>query len=1054
LGAYANASYETSQQPSRITGQVVGTNGEAIVGANVIVKGTFTGTVTDYDGNFSMEAGANTILEISYIGYVKKEVAVDNRKHLQIVLTEDSQALDEVVVVGYGVQKKVNLSGAVQAVSGEAISNRPITNVNRGLQGLVPNLNITNATGRADAAPEINIRGFTSINGGEAFILVDNIPISSNELSRLNPDDIETVSVLKDASSAAIYGARAAFGVVLITTKKASQVSKDLKINFSGNYAVRDRGMRPEIITDVLQVMETKNLARTPLAPIFSQAQIDYARQVSNDPSLPRVITDPGNPNAWAYFGETDWINEGYKKTAPSYTANVNISKWDEKFSYYVSGGYYREDGLMRYGNDVMQRYNFRAKGDMTLTNWWKVGTNISYGNTNYDSPTFLDGYFNWNINRTASTEVPRNPDGTWTASGAALLGAVQEGGRRLDRRNESQLSFTTQIDLVKNVWTVNADVNFRFTNFNRDQFNLSVPYRTGPNQPILYSLSDRGTTSYTQFIARENQYNVYNVYTNFTKTFNEKHFFNVMAGYNRELLSNFTYTSRKDLLISNNLPELNLATGEASVSNTREELALQGVFGRLNYIFDNRYILEFNGRFDGSSRFPAGDRYGFFPSASAGWLVVNEKFFAPVAQKLKISNLKIRASYGLLGNQNILDSSNNPVYYPYIPYMSSGKTAQILDGSRPIYVGQPGVVSSSLTWEQVRTVNAGIDLGLFNGKFDLTFDRYVRYTDDMLTYSKELPAVFGATAPRTNAANLKTQGWELTLGWRDRFVLGNAPFNWSVKGMIADSRSFITKFDNPNKLLSNYYVGEEIGEIWGFINDGFFQTEAELASLDQSAVGTDDQSYKFYVGDTRFKDLNGDGKINFGDKTADNPGDRKIIGNKEIRLPYSFELTGDWKGFDLRAFFQGVGKRDWYPTAASIYFWGVYAQPWTNVTKKNLDHWTPEKPDGYFPRMKAYIAEDANEELGAPQTKYLQDASYLRLKNLTLGYTLPKALLSRIKIEHLRVYFSAENVLTFSNLDKDVDLDPEIVNKSYSGSSSGTYPMQRTYSLGVNMTF
>jgi TonB-linked SusC/RagA family outer membrane protein len=1044
------------QQAARkvVTGSVTDSGGEPIIGANVIEKGTSNGTITDINGLFSIETPADAILQVSYIGYVNYESSVEGRSSVNIILEENSQSLDEVIVVGYGVQKKVNLSGAVQAVSGTAISGRPVANINRGLQGLVPNLNITNTTGRADAAPEINIRGFTSINGGEAFILVDNVPVSSGELSRLNPDDIENVSVLKDASSAAIYGARAAFGVVLITTRKAARSDSDLKVNFSGNYALRDRGIRPEIVTDILKVMETKNLARTPLSPIYSQAQIEYARKLSQDKSMPKVIPDPNNPNQWAYFGETDWLSEGYKDLAPSYTANINISKWDEKLSYYISGGYYKEDGLLRYGNDDMQRYNFRAKGDMTLAPWWKAGANISYVNTNYDSPSFLDGYFNWNVNRTSSTEMPRNPDGTWTSSGAAILGAMQEGGRRNDRRNETQVSFTTQVDLIKDVWTVNADVNFRRTNFDRDKYNLPVPYRQGPNQPVMYSLSDRGSVSYAEFEVREDRYDIYNVYSNFTKTFKRKHYLNAMIGYNSEQTSLNTYKSRKDLLISNALPEVNLATGAATTSNSRRELALQGVFGRINYIFDNRYILEFNGRYDGSSRFPAGDRYGFFPSASAAWLLINEKFFEGIAGKLAISNLKLRASYGLLGNQTMLDDNGNAIYYPYIPYMSSDKTAQVLDGARPIYVNQPGVVSPSLTWEKVRTINGGIDLGLFGGKLDITFDRYVRYTDDMLTYSKELPAVFGATPPKTNAANLKTQGWEVTAGWRDRFNMAGAPFNWSVKLMLADSKSVITKFDNPGKLLSNYYVGEQIGEIWGFVNDGFFQNEEDLKKLDQSAVGTDDQSYKFYVGDTRFKDLNGDGKIDFGDKTALNPGDRRVIGNSQVRFPYSFELYGEWKGFDLRAFFQGIGKRDWYPGAASIYFWGVYAQPWTNVTKKNLDHWTPEKPYGYFPRMKAYIAEDANEELSAPQTKYLQDASYLRLKNLTFGYTLPKALLARLKVEQLRVYFSAENVLTFDNMDKDIDLDPEIVHKSYNGHNSGTYPMQRTYSLGLNLTF
>ncbi len=1044
----------TIQQAGRSISGVIKDSYGTVVGANVVIKGTTRGTVTDMDGNFTIEnVPVNATLQISYIGYKPQEVRVTDQTFLNITLIEDSEALEEVIVVGYGVQKKVNLSGAVQAVSGETLANRPITNVNRGLQGLVPNLNIANATGRADGAPEINIRGFTSINGGEAFILVDNVPITSDELSRINPDDIASVSVLKDASSAAIYGARAAFGVVLITTKRASSANKDLKVSFSGNVAIRDRGMRPELVTDIVTMMETKNLARTPLSPVFSQAQLDYAYKLAADPSLPTVITDPDNPNAWAYYGETDWYSEGYKKTAPSYTANINISKWDERLSYYVSGGFYQEDGLLRVGKDVMKRFNFRSNAEMKLTNWWKLGANIAYTNTNYDSPSFLDGYFNWNINRTASNIVPRNPDGTWTSAGASVLGAVSEGGRRIDRRNETNISLSTQFDIIKDVWTVNADANFRRNNFNRDLYNLAVPYRTGPNQPIQYSLSDRGSTTYVEFTARENRYDVYNVFSNFTKTFNEKHFLNVMVGYNRELLDERYYYSRKDVLISDALPELNLATGQATTNNTRREQALQGVFGRVNYIFDNRYIVEFNGRYDGSSRFPDGDRYGFFPSASVAWLLVNENFFKDVAEKLQISNLKFRGSYGALGNQ-IIKEGDTQLYYPYIPYMSSGKIGQILDGDRPIAVYQPGVVSPTLTWEKVRTINGGIDLGLFNGKLDLAFDIYTRYTDDMLTYSKELPAVFGASAPKTNAADLKTKGWELSVGYRDRFELGGSPFNWSVKFNLADSKSWITKFDNPTKLLSNYYEGQRIGEIWGFISDGFIQNEAELAALDQTAVGTDDQNYKFYVGDLKFKDLNGDGKIDFGDKTADNPGDRKVIGNSEIRLPYSFEINADWKGFDLRAFFQGVGKRDWYPQAASIYFWGVYAQPWTNPTKKNLDHWTPEKPDGYFPRMKAYIAEDSNEEMAAPQTRYLQSATYLRLKNLTVGYALPKSVLDKLRVEYLRVYFSAENVFTFSGLDKGIDLDPEIVNKSYNGFNSGTYPMQRSYSLGVNLTF
>jgi len=1038
-------------QSIAITGIVIDQTGETLPGVNVMVKGTNIGVISAFDGRYSVTVPNNdAVLVFSFVGYITQEIAVAGRQVIDVTLSENVSQLEEVVVVGYAVQKKVNLSGAVQAVSGRSIENRPVANVNRGLQGLVPNLNITNSSGRTDAAPGINIRGYTSINGGGAFILVDNVPVTNEELSRLNPADVDNVSVLKDAASAAIYGARAAFGVVLITTKKAT--SQALQVNFNNNVAIRDRGIRPGIVTNVLESMELKQAAREPLSAIFTQAQLDYARQLTQDPSLPRVRLNPSNPNLWDYYGETDWIDEAYRKRAPALTSNINISKKGDDFSYYISGGLYSEDGLLNYGNDQMNRYNFRGKADMNLTNWWKLGTNMSFVNSHYDSPTFLDGYFNWNVNRTPANNIPRNPDGTWTQAGSEILGALESGGRRIDRRNETQVSVNTQIDLVKDVWTVNADANFRRSNFNRDQQNLSVSYRRGPNEPLLWGFGERGISPnnvvFAMFRAEESKYSVYNLYTNFTKTFVQKHFLNLMLGYNRELFGIRTYTTTKPGLISQSMPEINLATGDPTATNSVSELAVDGFFGRINYIYDNRYIFEANGRYDGSSRFPKGSRYGFFPSFSAAWVISRESFFKGISETLSISNLKIRGSYGSLGNQSLNS------YYPYLPTMGNAQIGQILDNARPQSVTQPGVVSNSLTWEQVRTVNGGMDIGLFNNRFDLSFDIYTRFTEGMLTAGKTLPSVFGATEPQTNAADLKTKGWELTVSYRDYFKLMNDRFNWSFRFMLADYRTWITKFDNENKLLSNYYAGQRIGEIWGLITDGFFQSDEELTTLNQTAVGEDDNNFMFYVGDTKYKDLNNDGFINYGNNTVDNPGDRKIIGNSEIRLPLGFELTADWKGFDLRAFFQGVGKRDWYPSASSIYFWGIYAQPWTNPTKKNLDRWTPEKPYGYFPRLKSYAAEDLDSDLGAAQTKYLQSTAYLRLKNLTLGYSLPKTMVNKLHVEQFRIYFSAENVFTLSGIVKGVDLDPEIANSSYSGFNSGVYPMQRTYSFGVNLTF
>ena len=913
------------QKGKTVSGVITDAYG-AVIGANVVVKGTTTGTVTDVDGKFTLvNVPADAVLQISYIGYVTQEVGVGGQTVLHITLKEDSQSLDEVVVVGYGVQKKVNLSGAVQAIGDEDIVNRPITNINVGLQGLVPNLNISRGSGRANEAPSLNIRGMGSINGDDAFILVDNVPVSAAELARINPSDIENVSVLKDASAAAIYGARAAFGVVLITTKRAK--SDKLQISASGNFGFRTRGEHPEYVTDPVTVMEMKNEAARPLySSLFSQQQIEYATQMKNDPSLPVIATDPTNSNLWAYYGSTDWQSEAFGNTAATYTADFNISKKDEKLSYYVSGGYYQENGLIQYGDEKLKRFNFRSNAELKLTDWWTAGANIAYTNSRYNSPTVMDTGTNifHQINRTPSLSVPKNPDGTWTSDGAGTLGALAEGGESTNLVNEVQVSISSKFNLIKDIWTLNADANFRFTNNNTDRYWMPVPYKTGPNEPVQYSTGSFGSNDYASFTSRDTRYSVYNIYSNFVKTFNEKHFLNVMAGFNSELTDYRYNYSARELLITGNLPEINLATGTQTASNSRYQLALQGFFGRVNYIYDNRYIFEFNGRYDGSSRFPHNSQWGFFPSGSIAWSVINEDFFKNFAEKLHMSNFKLRGSYGALGNQ-VVTRDGSEVYYPYIASMSSGKISQILDGEQPIAVYQPALVSAAFTWENVSTGNFGVDLGFLNNRLTASFDIYKRITTNMVTASKELPSVVGASAPLANAADMKTRGWEVSMEWRDQFNLGGSPFRYGVKFNIADSRSFITKFDNyvdlyddnGNKIgetsrIDNYYVGMEVGEIWGFVNDGRFASQAELDALDQTEVGEDDQSYRFYIGDTRYKDLNGDGKITWGDRTLDNPGDRKKIGNSRIRLPYSFNIDAAWKGFDLSAFFQGVGKRDW----------------------------------------------------------------------------------------------------------------------------------------------
>lgn len=1061
---YANVDVEIVQQTAKIS--VVGTvrdaTGEPIIGVNVSVKGATNGAITDLNGKFSLnDISPNAILTFSFIGYKTELVSLNGQRNINVVLQEDSETLDEVVVVGYGTQKKVNMSGAVDAISSKTLEDRPITNAGLGLQGVIPNLNITVSDGNANSSPKYNIRGVGSINeGADPLILVDNIPTTAGEFSRINSNDIESVSVLKDASSAAIYGARAAFGVILVTTKTAK--SDKVSVSVNAYYSFRQITRLPEIVTDPYTVMDMKNQAAWPLYnPLFSTEEMAEAKKHSENPSLPTAILSLKDPNKWAYYGATNWMDEVYNTSAPSATVNFSISQKTQKVGYYLSGEYFNQDGMFRVGNDIYKRYNLRGKVDFQITKWLNISNNTSFAHRTYDRPGLLgmemESFFH-EVNRVSSLEVPKNPDGTWTKNGASMLGRLSEGGRNVNNSREFITTFSATLDLLKDVWQVKADATFRRDSELTRASYLSTFYKEGPDRPLEVNGSNPSAKNESAFY----DYNVFNVYTDFHKTFAQKHYVQAMVGFSQESRRTNSYWMSRDQLISTTFPTPELATGTVKGSENIKTWAVRGAFFRLNYVFDNRYIVEFNGRYDGTSKFPKKDRYGFFPSASAAWNVSQEKFMETAKEAIGLTSLKLRGSYGSLGNQNVNE-------YAYIPTMEAKESKWILDGKKPVYVGMPGIVSNSLTWEKVSTVNGGIDLGFFKNRLTASFDYYQRYTDGMLTLGKTLPNVLGTSEPKENAANLKTKGWDLSLSWKDQFNLGGSSFTYGARFVLSDSRTFITKYDNYspvfdkqgnligetstwkhdnwNKIDEKYYVGKELGEIWGLETDGFFQNEDELKKLDQSAVGEDDQGYQFYVGDLKFKDQNGDGKINWGNGTLHNPGDFKKIGNSSMRFPYSIDLNAGWKGFDVRAFFQGVGKRDWYAGGGNHYFWGIYAQPWTNVQEQNMDHWTPQNTDAYFPRVKAYIAEDTGHELGVPQTRYLQDASYLRMKNLTVGYTLPKLLTSKIGIERVRFYFSGENLCELQHLK--ANLDPEAL-----GTSSKVYPLQRSYSFGFNLNF
>jgi TonB-linked SusC/RagA family outer membrane protein len=1023
----------------RVSGKVIDAEGVSVIGANVREKGTGNGTVTDVDGNFSLNVqGGNAVLQISYIGYVTQEVAVGNQTVINVLLREDSQALDEVVVVGYGTQKKVNLSGAVSTVSSKALANRPVTNANLALQGLAPGMNIQMSDGYALSAPGINIRGFTSINGGDAFILVDNVPVTAAELSRINPADIESATVLKDAASAAIYGARAAFGVVLITTKTAK--SEKLTVEVNANYGLRSFLNFPEMSDNIYEFMKMQSIfADNPAR--FTAEQLAYAKRRMEDRSLPEVLhpNEGLNPsyvsqNRWEYYAISKWADILMNDYAPVQTYDVRIGQKTEKLSYAVSSGYYQQDGMMKTLNDVLTRYNFRGNATYKLAKWWDVGSNITFTRRVFDCATILDDSWNYyRVIQTYPTVPVYTPEGYYADS---WVGYLHEGGTTKRNLNETQLSFNTTVNLIDDMWSVKADANFKFTDDRRDMQQIGYITSSGPG-----NRSSSGNP-YAAISNTAERYTVFNIYTDFHRTFAEKHYLLAMTGFNQEYFRSENSSISADNLLTNSLPTIQLSGPSSTVykSHGISTLALRGVFARLNYIFDNKYILEMNGRYDGTSRYQKSDRFGFFPSASVAWTLSNESFMKNVNDALRISNLKFRGSYGILGNQNI-----DNVYYPYIATMGvTTSIVPLIDGTQPLAITQPGVVSGDLTWETVRTVNGGIDLGMLDGKVDLSFDRFVRYTEDMMTKSRTLPAIFGAGEPRTNAADLKTKGWELSVGWRDRFNLSSSPFSYSARVMLSDSRTFITRYDNPDKTLGDYYEGQELGEIWGYETLGYFSSDEEAAGwADQSAVGN---GRPFLAGDLKFKDTNNDGFINQGNNTVNNPGDRRVIGNNRTRLPYSIDLSADWKGFDLRLFLQGVGKRQAYPSEShnGEYFWGMYNTPWAGMSVKNLDNWDYKGDDGYFPRMKPDIAN--NGELAKVQTKYLQDASYLRVKNLTVGYTLPEQLTGKWRVNRLRFYLSGENLFTFHHMEVPGN-DPERNDNVY-------YPFMKVMSLGLNIDF
>ena len=1040
------------QQDNVCKGIVKDATGETIIGASVVVKGTTNGTITGLDGDFELsnvEVGAT--IQISFVGYTTQEV-VWNGQPINVVLKDDTQTLEEVVVVGYGTQKKVNLTGAVAMTEGDMLEDRPIANLAQGLQGAIPNLNITMPSGNPNATATFNIRGVTSLNGGSALILVDGV--ETNDISLLNPQDIESVSVLKDASSAAVYGARAAFGVVLITTKKGKKGQK-VTVNYNNNFSWSAPSRLPDGISsdkwiDAVQLANTNTSGNG----YFSQALVDAVHAYCQDPSRPSAFLDETGEftakGQWAYAGNTDWFEEFYQDAAFMQQHNASIQGGTEKNTYYASLGYKGQDGLLAYGTDTYKRINMSFNFSTQVTDWLEIGFRAKYNRSESDEPNtqaYMGSSPYYEVYRSFPFIPIYLPDGVNFAAMEGsnfnynYAGILEEAGRIKNVYDDIWYTGSFNITPLEGLSIKGDYTGNRF--FRTQREHLKTIYQVNPDG----STTAKMPTNKAGLAKYDDIYEALNVWAEYKKQFND-HSLSVMAGYNQEkkITSNM-YGVAANLYL-NDFPIIDMAKDKETLSEAATVWAVQGAFFRVNYDYKGRYLFEFNGRYDGSSKYASGSQWGFFPSASLGWRLSEEKFFEPA--KEMFDNVKIRASLGSLGNQ--VTNSN----FDYIGTVGSADLNYILAGKIPTGITPATLAYSNVTWEKVTTANFGIDLGVLNNRLTASFDYYMRYTTDMVV-SKAYPNTMGTSGGKENLASMRTNGWELTVNWNDRIEdVAGSPLEYNVGVGLSDSYSTITKYDNPTGTLNDLYVGKRLGEIWGYTTEGF------IVDAEDAALQADRQSYisnTWIPGDIKYADLNGDGKVNTGDSnkgpiyTLENHGDLKVIGNQTPRYRFNINLGLNWKNFDIRALFEGTLKRDLW--LGNEVFWG-FSGVWNSaINDYHVDNsWSESNPNAYYP-VPTWSSRSRQ-----TQTKYLQDGSYIRLRDLTIGYTLPKKWLEPIGVSQLKVFFSGQNLWEATGLYKYVDPDmtgstnQTGTNVGNMSSDMKSYPFCRSYSFGINLTF
>lgn len=1001
----AQDTVKSASEKKKITGKVVDVKGEPIIGATIKEKGTSNGTVTDFDGNFTLDAASGAVLEISYIGFQSQQLKAASGTLLSVTLKEDTEVLEEVVVVGYGTQKKVNLTGSVTSVDAERLENRPVGNIAEGLQGTMPGVVVSRSTGELGENPTIRIRGFSSLNSGGALVIIDGVP---GDMNNISPNDIENISVLKDAASSSIYGARAAEGVILITTKKGNESDK-VKIQYSNNFSFQTPTILPEPNSAydgaIYANQAFTNAGGSPLYP-------EWMLEKFKDSSVTAIPYENGSD--YYYVADFNWWEYFLDKSFQQ-TQNISLSGGTKKHKYMLSGSWLDQNGYFsKWGPDNYDRITIRA--NMTnhiISDKLILDTNLSLANIDRDAPSSETSFMMQSIRDAGSSLPLYNPDGTYARYRMQqnTMQLLQDAGFK----NKNTNRFEGRATLT---WNVNKDLSFKALGGYNVQWSKSklwqrAYYKYRPSGP-----SNLGFQNQPNKLTEGSDYAKYYIaqfQANYNKQF-KSHFLGILAGTSVEESFGQSLSTYRSNIIGNELPSLGLGEAE-SARNTftvSDDWGLVSAFARINYNYNERYLFEANLRADGSSRFSDSNKWGIFPSFSLGWRVTEENF---MKNQRVFSNLKLRASYGELGNQNGLGLYDHiPVYKvskDLIPF-PSGIQQQIASESLP---------SEDRTWETITSWNLGVEMGFLNNRLNVEAEVFRKLNKDMLI-NISLPSIIGIDVPTGNYGELLTKGWELSIRYNDVIKsLGLAyHIDFNIYDQTDELTDMATSFATPTTGVQNIQ-GYPVNSIFAYVADGYFQSKEEVENWAFQNANTS-------VGDIRYIDQNKDGKITNSDVVH--------VGSTTPRFCYGINAGLEWNNFDLTVFFQGVGKRTTYLNSA---FSHPYQNAWDNYSFKDvMDYWTPDNRDARFPRPH----QGGHNYLYS--THWLQDASYIRLKNLQLGYNFPQKVISKLKLSALRFYVSGENLWEHTSM---MMFDPET-----NDSSTGIYPLNRSYSFGLSLTY